>query len=154
MGNSGTKFEEILESVKRDPVVRKTYAGNRLPSFLKYTGAKSNKIIDAAKKREEILKNNNTPAAEIPGKIADFMKQELDRLINEDQYTEFGRRKKTNGMLLFGNLAPVTLAGMMGDVNHASQAEFGRRKRRNSKKRVSFGQKRQGRKKSRKTRRA
>lgn len=158
MGNSGTKFEEIFEAVKRDPEVRKMYAGKRLPSFLKYTGARSFKIIDAAKKREEILKNNNTPAAEIPGKIADFMKQELDRLINEDQYTEFGRTKKTNGVLMFGNTAAITLADMMGDVEHKDQAEFGKSRRRHRRsKKNSFGKKKRGgsgKKKSRKHRRA
>lgn len=154
MGNANAKYEEaydaVLQKLKRDP-----YFKGRYDTYLAVVNDAKNRqyMIDAAKNF-----NKNTKE-EIMEDLIKNIKGRVDAVVPPSSQVAaaaaFGRRtKKTNGVLMFGNTAAITLADMMGDVEHKDQAEFGRRKRRKSKKRVSFGKKRRGSKKSRKHRRA
>ncbi len=160
----GVGLEELFKSVARNN--RTKYAGNSAPVFLQVTGAAKyvNRIVEKTKKLEVTLKNNNVPADQIAGKLVQFMIEELDRTVNEESYSNFGK-KKINGMVMFGNTTSLSqMSGPFGGSRFGSScgstAAFGRRHRKNSKKskkrKSSFGKGKKGKKgkKSRKSRKA
>jgi hypothetical protein len=135
----GNGLEELFNSVARNN--RLEYKGN-LPAFLKVSQQKKyiDRIVKNTKEREAILKKNGVSANEIPGKLVDFMIEELNRNVNENSYSSFG---KSNGMMMFGNSASLSqMSGPFGGSRFGSSCDstaFGRRHRKQRK--SSFGKK-------------
>ncbi len=144
----GVGLDKLFESVARNN--RQKYAGKYMPAFLKVSqqGKYVDRIVNKAKEREATLKNNGVPVSEIHVKLVELMMQELERNVNENSYSNFGR---SNGMMLFGNTTSLSqMSGPFGGSRFGSSCDstaFGRRNRRRKsssfgrkkKKRTSFG---------------
>lgn len=132
----GNGLEELFSSVARNN--RTNYKGNNAPAFLKVSQQKKyiDRIVKNTKEREAILKKNGVSANEIPGKLVDFMIEELDRNVNENSYSNFGNNK-SNGMVMFGNATSLSqMSGPFGGSRFGSScdstAAFGRKRRKSS----------------------
>lgn len=144
-GNLSIEFDgKKYEGGSIEEVVRSYVKANRNENMFNST----KKIVDLAMKNADISKKSG-------GKTQDQLYNALNKARDNLRFGESAPSyDQGSGMLMFGNPSPVPLSAMMmGDVQYG-QFGRGRRTKRRSKKRVSFGKKSRGSKKSRKTRRA